>query len=285
MQAGIAAFTLADSIRRFGHLAARLDPLGFHDPIGDPSLQPQSHGLTTEALKRLPASIVSGPAAAGAANAFEAIDAAARHLLLDHRPRLQPRVRARRARVAAPGRRVGAVPAAQRIRSTAASCSNRITAGRDLRALPAPHVPRQDAILDRRPRHDGADPRRDHPRRRRRRRATRDDRDGASRPAERARAHPAEAVHADPRRVQGPDLLEAAARRSRLDGRREVPRRRPGRGAARWAAEAGRDLDAAEPEPPRSRGPGAERHGPRGGDHRRTSRDRRSSTRARCSPS
>jgi 2-oxoglutarate dehydrogenase E1 component len=69
----IAAFNLAESIRRFGHLAAQLDPLGFHDPIGDPSLAPQSHGLTSDALKRLPASIVSGPAAAGAANAFEAI--------------------------------------------------------------------------------------------------------------------------------------------------------------------------------------------------------------------
>ena len=73
LQAGIAAFNLAESIRRFGHLAAQLDPLGFHDPIGDPSLQPQSHGLTSDALKRLPASIVSGPAAQGAASAFDAI--------------------------------------------------------------------------------------------------------------------------------------------------------------------------------------------------------------------
>jgi 2-oxoglutarate dehydrogenase E1 component len=73
LQAGIAAFNLAESIRRFGHLAARLDPLGFHDPIGDPSLAPQSHGLTTETLKKLPASIVSGPVAAGAANAFDAL--------------------------------------------------------------------------------------------------------------------------------------------------------------------------------------------------------------------
>src|SRR4029453_16286047 len=73
LQSGIAAFNLAESIRRFGHLAAHLDPLGFHDPIGDPSLAAQSHGLTTDALKKLPASIVSGPAAAGAANAFEAI--------------------------------------------------------------------------------------------------------------------------------------------------------------------------------------------------------------------
>ncbi len=73
VEAGIAAFNLAESIRRFGHLGAQLDPLGFHDPIGDPSLAPQSHGLTTETLKKLPASIVSGPAAAGAENAFEAI--------------------------------------------------------------------------------------------------------------------------------------------------------------------------------------------------------------------
>jgi len=73
LKVGIAAFTLAGKIRRFGHLAAKLDPLGFHDPIGDPSLSPESHGLSSDALKRLPASIVSGPAAAGAANAFEAI--------------------------------------------------------------------------------------------------------------------------------------------------------------------------------------------------------------------
>ena len=74
LEAGIAAFNLAESIRRVGHLAAELDPLGFHDPIGDPSLAPQSHGLTTDVLKKLPASIVSGPAADGAANAYEAIE-------------------------------------------------------------------------------------------------------------------------------------------------------------------------------------------------------------------
>jgi 2-oxoglutarate dehydrogenase E1 component len=73
VEAAIAAHTLAESIRRFGHLAARIDPLGFYDPIGDPSLDPKSHGLTNAALERLPASIVSGPAAIGAANAAEAI--------------------------------------------------------------------------------------------------------------------------------------------------------------------------------------------------------------------
>src|SRR5262245_45878034 len=74
LTAAIATFNLAESIRRFGHLAARLDPLGFNDPIGDPALLPQSHSLTHDTLARLPASIVAGPVAAGATNAFEAIE-------------------------------------------------------------------------------------------------------------------------------------------------------------------------------------------------------------------
>ncbi len=72
--AAIAAFNVAESIRRFGHLAARLDPLGIAHPIGDPSLNPQAHGLTRETLTRLPASIVGGPVAEGSANALEAIE-------------------------------------------------------------------------------------------------------------------------------------------------------------------------------------------------------------------
>ncbi len=71
LKAGIAAFTLAESVRRFGHLAAHTDPLGFNQPIGDPSLDPQAHGLTEETLRRLPADIVGGPAAGGAAHAWE----------------------------------------------------------------------------------------------------------------------------------------------------------------------------------------------------------------------
>ncbi|MGH9201824.1 MAG: 2-oxoglutarate dehydrogenase E1 subunit family protein, partial [Vicinamibacterales bacterium] len=72
--AAIATFNLAESIRRFGHLAARLDPLGFADPIDDPSLHPQTHGLTPERLARLPASIVGGPASEGSASALQAIE-------------------------------------------------------------------------------------------------------------------------------------------------------------------------------------------------------------------
>ena len=278
--AGIAAFNLAESIRRFGHLAARLDPLGFHDPIGDPSLAPQSHGLTSETLKQLPASIVSGPAAAGAANAFDAI-ATLRQIYCsttghDYNHVFVPdeRVWLRQAVESGQFR-----PPNDPIDGTRAARSHH--AGRDVRAIPASHLPGQDALFDRGPRHDGPDPRRDHPRRRRGRRAARDDRDGASRPAERARAHPAEAVLADPRGVQGSDPRQSAACRSRLDGRREVSRRRPHRSAARRLAEAGHHLDAAQPEPSRSGRPGAERHGARRGDDAPTGRARRSSTRAR----
>ena len=135
-------------------------------------------------------------------------------------------------------------------------------AGRGLRALPASHLPGQDALLGRRARHARADPRRDHLRRgRQRHRATR-----CIGMAHRGRlnvlAHVlAEAVRADPGRVQGSGRSADAARRPRLDGRREVPRRRAHRGAARADV---RD-DGAEPEPPRGGEPGGRRHGARRG--------------------
>ena len=231
-------------------------------------------------LKQLPASIVSGPAAAGAANAFEAIDRL-REIYCsttghDYNHVFVPDERVWLRQAVESGQFRAADGSDQRRRAARSH-----HAGRDLRALPAPHLPGQDALLDRGPRHDGPDPRRDHSRCRRGRRAARDDRDGASRPPERARAHPAEAVLADSRRVQGSDPRQSPARRPRLDGRREVSRRRAHRGAARRPAEAGHHLDAAEPEPPRSGRSGAERHGARRGDDRGPARRRRSSTRAR----
>ncbi|MGE0813748.1 MAG: 2-oxoglutarate dehydrogenase E1 component [Vicinamibacterales bacterium] len=74
LTAAIGAVTLAESIRRYGHLAATLDPIGFDPPAGDPSLRPESHGLTETALRAVPAGIVGGPSAAGAASALEAIE-------------------------------------------------------------------------------------------------------------------------------------------------------------------------------------------------------------------
>jgi 2-oxoglutarate dehydrogenase E1 component len=73
VHAVVAATILADSIRRYGHLAAQLDPLG-SSPIGDPSLEPASYGITDDDLKRLPASLVGGPAAETSSTAYEAIE-------------------------------------------------------------------------------------------------------------------------------------------------------------------------------------------------------------------
>jgi len=69
----VGAANLAESIRRYGHLAAKLDPLG-SIPIGDPSLSPRAHGLTDEELKQLPATLVGGPVAESSSNAFDAIE-------------------------------------------------------------------------------------------------------------------------------------------------------------------------------------------------------------------
>jgi 2-oxoglutarate dehydrogenase E1 component len=73
LQNAVAAFNLAQSIRRYGHLAAQLDPLG-STPLGDPSMAPASHGIAEADLQELPASLVGGPVSEAAANAYEAIE-------------------------------------------------------------------------------------------------------------------------------------------------------------------------------------------------------------------
>jgi 2-oxoglutarate dehydrogenase E1 component len=73
VHAVVSATILADSIRRYGHLAAQLDPLG-SSPIGDPSLAPETYGITDDDLKRLPASLVGGPVAETSSTAYEAIE-------------------------------------------------------------------------------------------------------------------------------------------------------------------------------------------------------------------
>jgi 2-oxoglutarate dehydrogenase E1 component len=70
----VGAVNLAQSIRRYGHLAAQLDPLGSRPP-GDPSLLPETHGVTEEDLRNLPASLVTSALCAGASHMLEAIDA------------------------------------------------------------------------------------------------------------------------------------------------------------------------------------------------------------------
>jgi 2-oxoglutarate dehydrogenase E1 component len=68
----VGAHELAEAIRARGHTAARLDPLG--PPRGaDPALRPETHGITEADLRHLPADIVDGPQARGAASAADAI--------------------------------------------------------------------------------------------------------------------------------------------------------------------------------------------------------------------
>ncbi len=70
----VGAVNLAQSIRRYGHLAAQLDPLGSR-PIGDPSLRPETHGVTEAELHGLPANLVSSSLCAGASNMSEVVEA------------------------------------------------------------------------------------------------------------------------------------------------------------------------------------------------------------------
>src|SRR5258708_25863369 len=70
----VAAAALAHSIRERGHLAAHLDPLG-SEPLGDPALLPETHGINDDILAQLPPGIIGGHAAEGAHNALEAIHA------------------------------------------------------------------------------------------------------------------------------------------------------------------------------------------------------------------
>ena len=49
----VRAFNLAQSIRRYGHLAARIDPLGT-EPMGDPLLEVSTHQITEQDLRALP---------------------------------------------------------------------------------------------------------------------------------------------------------------------------------------------------------------------------------------
>src|SRR5213594_2550229 len=57
LRAVAAAMALVKAFRNFGHMAARLDPLG-SDPPGDPALDPGPLGLTTEIMARIPAELL-----------------------------------------------------------------------------------------------------------------------------------------------------------------------------------------------------------------------------------
>jgi 2-oxoglutarate dehydrogenase E1 component len=69
----VGAANLAQAIRAFGFLEARLDPLG-SSPPGDPWLKMDFHGVTEEDLRQLPAEVVGGPIAEETQDAWQAIE-------------------------------------------------------------------------------------------------------------------------------------------------------------------------------------------------------------------
>jgi 2-oxoglutarate dehydrogenase E1 component len=69
----VGAVNLATSIRRYGHLAATIDPLG-QRPIGDPSLELSTHGVTEGDLRALPAGLISGSVAAGLGSMWDVVE-------------------------------------------------------------------------------------------------------------------------------------------------------------------------------------------------------------------
>ena len=141
----VGAANLVESIRRYGHLAAQLDPLG-SAPVGDPSLSPRAHGITDDDLKRLPASLVGGPVAESSANAFEAIEKLRRVYCsttgFDFAQVFVPEEREWLRHAAESGRFLPPMDA----RSADGAARPR-HAGRGLRALSASYLPGQDALL------------------------------------------------------------------------------------------------------------------------------------------
>ncbi|MBV8721921.1 MAG: multifunctional oxoglutarate decarboxylase/oxoglutarate dehydrogenase thiamine pyrophosphate-binding subunit/dihydrolipoyllysine-residue succinyltransferase subunit [Candidatus Eremiobacteraeota bacterium] len=57
LRAVAAGMAIVSAYRRFGHLAANLDPLGT-EPVGDSSLEPQTYGLTPALQSAIPASVL-----------------------------------------------------------------------------------------------------------------------------------------------------------------------------------------------------------------------------------
>jgi 2-oxoglutarate decarboxylase len=57
LRAVAAGMAIVSAYRRFGHLAANLDPLGTQ-PVGDSSLEPQTYGLTPALMSAIPAGVL-----------------------------------------------------------------------------------------------------------------------------------------------------------------------------------------------------------------------------------
>ncbi len=64
---------LLQAIRRYGHLAADIDPLG-NRTLGDPALLPETYGVTEADLRAIPATFVIAPVARGASSLWEVVE-------------------------------------------------------------------------------------------------------------------------------------------------------------------------------------------------------------------
>ena len=154
----VGAVNLAESIRRYGHLAARIDPLGSR-PVGDPTLVARDARRDrgrTQARAGLARRRTCGR---GCDVDVGCGRAAARDLLRDDGYDMahifEPEER-QWLREAIETRPLPRADRSDRSGGAARSADRR----RGVRAIPAPHVPGQDAVLDRRARHARADPRR-----------------------------------------------------------------------------------------------------------------------------
>ena len=201
--------TSPQSIRRYGHCrparSTRLAP-----PIGDPSLLPETHGVTNEDLRRLPATLVASPLCEGARTCWSGRGAPplycsttgydfAHVFVPEERDWLRQAVEPGRFR--APADPIDPVALLDRLTQVEAfeRFLHRTFPGKTRFSIEGLDmlVPVLDEIIGdvgggRHPAHPA--------------------RDGAPRPPQRDGARAEQAVRADPRRVQGPGLGQASAK-------------------------------------------------------------------------
>ena len=157
LQAVQAATSLLKAHRTHGHLAARLDPLGT-EPEGDPALDPEPLGLTPELMAKIPAKIlrmyVPGATLADALPHLRETYCGTIAYEIEHIASHRQRMWLREKIEGGEFRK----PLTNDEQQRAAAAPGR---GRRARALHAQGLPGPEAVLDRGPRHDGPDARRD----------------------------------------------------------------------------------------------------------------------------
>ena len=149
-----AAMALVKAHRMHGHLAAHLDPLG-SEPPGDPALEPERliPKLTPELQARVPAAVlrmyVPGDTLADALPRLSATYTGTIAYEIEHIADHEKRVWLRQA-----------IESGKYRTPLSAEKKKELLARLRIRAVPAPSLPRPEAVLDRRTRRDGADARR-----------------------------------------------------------------------------------------------------------------------------